>query len=45
MLGNSHGQGLVRQAEEWLQGQAIRNFDRMTTLLAPGWSVPASAAA
>jgi hypothetical protein len=45
MLESSHGQMLVRQAEEWLHGQTIRNFDRMTALLAPGWSIPASGAA
>jgi serine/threonine protein kinase len=37
MLGGSQGQELVRQAEEWMSGQTIRNFDCMTALLAPGW--------
>jgi hypothetical protein len=37
MLGNSQGQELVQQAEEWMNGQTIRNRARMTALLAPGW--------
>ncbi len=37
LLGGEEGQGLVRQAEEWMNGQTIRNLDRMTALLAPGW--------
>ncbi len=38
ILGGTEGQELVRQAEEWMNGQEIRNADRMTTLLAPGWT-------
>jgi hypothetical protein len=38
LLEGEQGQALMRQAEEWMSGQAIRNLDRMTTLLAPGWS-------
>ena len=37
MLGNSQGQELVRQAEEWMNEQTIRNRARMMDLLAPGW--------
>jgi hypothetical protein len=37
LLGGDQGQELVRQAEEWMKGQAIRNLDRMTDLLLPGW--------
>jgi tRNA A-37 threonylcarbamoyl transferase component Bud32 len=37
VLGNSQGQELVRQAEEWMNGQTIRNRERMIDLLAPGW--------
>jgi serine/threonine protein kinase len=36
MLGNSQGQELVRQAEEWMNEQTIHNHARMTDLLAPG---------
>jgi tetratricopeptide (TPR) repeat protein len=39
MLGNARGQELVRQAEGWMTGQTIRNLDRMTELLAPGWNL------
>jgi hypothetical protein len=39
LLGGEQGQELVRQAEEWMNGQGIRNLDRMTALLAPGWGV------
>ena len=28
---------LVRQADEWMRGQEVRNPARMTDLLAPGW--------
>jgi serine/threonine protein kinase len=38
LLGGSEGQALVRQAEEWMQGQQIRHVERMTALWAPGWS-------
>jgi hypothetical protein len=37
LVGGSEGQELVRRAEEWMTGQKIRNFDRMTRMLAPGW--------
>jgi hypothetical protein len=40
MLGKSQGQELVRQAEELMNGQTIRNRGRMTALLAPGWNEP-----
>jgi serine/threonine protein kinase len=39
MLGNSRGLELMRQAKEWMNGQMIRNCDRMTDLLAPGWNI------
>jgi hypothetical protein len=32
------GQVLRREADEWMSGQQIRNPDRMTALLAPGWN-------
>jgi serine/threonine protein kinase len=38
LLGGEQGRELVRQAEEWMNGQIIRNIDRMSALLAPGWS-------
>ena len=37
MLGGSQGEDLVQQAEEWMNGQTIRNLERMTGMLAPGW--------
>jgi serine/threonine protein kinase len=37
LLGGTRGQELVRQGEEWMNGQKVRNLDRMTALLAPGW--------
>jgi hypothetical protein len=37
LLGGAQGQEFVRQAEEWMSGQKIRNLDRMTAMLAPGW--------
>ncbi len=40
ILGNSQGLELVRQAEEWMEKQTIRNRSRMTDLLAPGWREP-----
>jgi serine/threonine protein kinase len=39
VLGNSSGQEMLRQAEEWMNRQTIRNLERMTALLAPGWNV------
>jgi serine/threonine protein kinase len=36
-LTDARGQELMKQAEEWMKGQTIRNLDRMTALLAPGW--------
>ncbi|MGH7168871.1 MAG: ATP-binding protein, partial [Gemmataceae bacterium] len=38
MLSDSEGQVLVQQAEEWMNGQTIRNVVRMTGMLAPGWT-------
>jgi hypothetical protein len=38
LLGGTQGQELVRQGEEWMNGQKVRNLDRMTVLLAPGWN-------
>jgi hypothetical protein len=38
LLSGEQGQELVRQAEDWMNGQGIRNLDRMTALLAPGWN-------
>jgi serine/threonine protein kinase len=35
LLEGEQGQDLMRQAEEWMNGQTIRNLDRMTALLAP----------
>jgi hypothetical protein len=37
MLGDSQGSELIRQAEEWMNEQKIRNRLRMTDLFAPGW--------
>jgi hypothetical protein len=37
MIGGMQGRELVQQAEEWMREQTIRNLDRMTALLAPGW--------
>jgi serine/threonine protein kinase len=37
LLGEAQGQELVRQGEEWMNSQKVRNLDRMTALLAPGW--------
>ncbi|HEY7422786.1 MAG TPA: protein kinase [Gemmataceae bacterium] len=37
LLGGTQGQELVCQGEEWMNGQKVRNLDRMTALLAPGW--------
>lgn len=37
MLGDSQGGEFVRQAEQWMNEQTIRNHDRMTALLAPSW--------
>jgi len=38
LLADSEGQEMLRQAEVWMNGQAIRNLDRMTGMLAPGGS-------
>jgi serine/threonine protein kinase len=37
ILGGTRGTELTRQAEEAMQRQNIRNIERMTILLAPGW--------
>jgi hypothetical protein len=37
LLEGTQGQELMRQGEEAMNGQKIRNLDRMTALLAPGW--------
>ena len=34
----SRGQDMVRQAEEWMNGQTICDLTRMTALLVPGWN-------
>jgi hypothetical protein len=39
LRGLPQGQELMHQAEEWMRGQTIRNLDRMTALLAPGWGL------
>lgn len=37
LTAGERGLELIRQAEEWMNGQTIRNLERMTALLTPGW--------
>jgi serine/threonine protein kinase len=37
-VGGSEGRSLVEQADAWMKGQNIRRPDRMTALLAPGFT-------
>jgi eukaryotic-like serine/threonine-protein kinase len=36
LLGGQQGQTLIEMAQDWMRQQAIRNPERMSTMLAPG---------
>ncbi len=36
LLGGEEGRGLVESADAWMQGERIKNPERMTSMLAPG---------
>ena len=38
LLANARGEALIQAAEEWMTSQGIKNPERMTGLLAPGFS-------
>ncbi len=39
LIGGDEGRGLVEAADLWMEGERIRNPERMTRMLAPGrWS-------
>ncbi len=39
-LGGEAGAKLVSEADDWMSGQGVRNPERMTAMLVPGWPHP-----